>query len=256
MTEINTHQSVRGRPSEWTVTSVHRQVLNPNHLTVNHHLESILVQQWQHPETPLRLCKDMFQLFQEREQQECIRGTKEGWRAESEGPTERGHGRTGGGWVPHQSWVWWLEISDRVARGDCSLPKGYECVLRGFGSSGSLAVSCIPRLSCTLWPLQLRLGRAVYTLCPLFGLTAHSLISNQQPAATILCNSCQRSFSASDWIWKELEPLETLVFHEDSFKSERFHQHQHPWCIRHSCCTNESMLFKCDYFLVSLLSCW
>lgn len=44
----------------------------------------------------------------------------------SEGPMKRGHGGQGGGGPSHQSCVWWLEIRDRIARGDCSLPKGYE----------------------------------------------------------------------------------------------------------------------------------
>lgn len=46
----------------------------------------------------------------------------------------RGTHRTGGwGVASHQSCVWWLEIRNRIARGDCSLPKGYrhECVCAG-----------------------------------------------------------------------------------------------------------------------------
>lgn len=82
---------------------------------------------------------------------------KDGGQRVSEGPRERGTRRTRG-WAAHQSCVWWLEIRDRIARGDCSLPKGYghECVcvcVRGVGSSGSLSGGCIPCLSCTLWPL-------------------------------------------------------------------------------------------------------
>lgn len=36
----------------------------------------------------------------------------------------------------HQSGVWWLEIRDHIARGDCSLPNGYEheCVCVGRGA--------------------------------------------------------------------------------------------------------------------------
>lgn len=46
-----------------------------------------------------------------------------------------------GGGAPHQSCVWWLEIRNRIARGDCSLPKGYghECVCAG--GAGLLGVS-------------------------------------------------------------------------------------------------------------------
>ena len=83
---------------------------------------------------------------------------KDGGQRGSEGPRERGTRRTRG-WASHQSCVWWLEIRDRIARGDCSLPKGYGhecvcvCVWGGVSSSGSLSGGCIPCLSCTLWPL-------------------------------------------------------------------------------------------------------
>lgn len=80
------------------------------------------------------------------------------------GAQGKGTRRTRGG-PPHQSCVWWREIRDRIARGDCSLPKGCVCVCvlmgwvgGGVSSSGSLAGGCIPCLWCTLWPLPARIG--------------------------------------------------------------------------------------------------
>lgn len=67
---------------------------------------------------------------------------KDGGQRVSEGPRERGTRRTRG-WAAHQSCVWWLEIRDRIARGDCSLPKGYghECVCVCVRGGGLLRVS-------------------------------------------------------------------------------------------------------------------
>lgn len=124
----------------------------------------------------------------ERWKWEWFRRTEEGWRAESEGPTERGHEGRGGG-TSHQSCVWWLEIRDRIARGDCSLPKGYEheCVCVGGGSAPRGLPLGAAFLVCHVLygPFQLRSSPSLSTLSTVLPVVqtegSHRISSSQQP---------------------------------------------------------------------------
>lgn len=123
-----------------------------------------------------------------------------------EGPLKRGHRgqKEKGGWggVSHQSCVWWLEIRDRIARGDCSLPKVCVCVcacVKGGSSPQGLSLGAAFLICHLLYgPFE----STVYTLCALLPIVPNVLWRILQYTLHSAAGTVINNYSLPYWITK------------------------------------------------------